>query len=455
MNRVRKSGGFPALLAVGLLSVIVSGCTANTGMEGSADESDISTPPANMGTSDEGPQEEVTIRVLYPWGQGAFDERFKDIDEKLPDIRLELIDSRAELEPLQELNAKKIVPDLIFANWGIEPLMELEMIEPLDALAEQYKFDLDRLDPSIIALYRAWDKEGRLIGMPTSADNYALFYNKEVFDLFGVSYPTDDMTWNDVLDLAKRLTAVKDGIQYRGLEMGPGFTGTEALVPLMQLTVNLTDPETGEVLISQEPAVHKYMELMKAFYNIPGLYNSDPEARKDYEFTKNTVAMIVSWPGYLRWGIGDPDKARSIDIAPLPVWPELPDIAPTHFSHPLILNKYSENKEAAFQVLMEVVSADHQTVLAEIADGLTVLNQPEINERYGVNYEIFDGKNLSAFVARTPALPPSRVSPWDKYVDIVGHLAEFAESDMNIPEFLRVVQEKAEMRIAEEKSRRE
>ncbi|WP_260981965.1 hypothetical protein [Paenibacillus sp. 32O-W] len=106
-------------------------------------------------------------------------------------------------------------------------------------------------------------------------------------------------------------------------------------------------------------------------------------------------------------------------------------------------------------MLMEVVSADHQTVLAEIADGLTVLNQPEINERYGVNYEIFDGKNLSAFVARTPALPPSRVSPWDKYVDIVGHLAEFAESDMNIPEFLRVVQEKAEMRIAEEKSRRE
>lgn len=95
------------------------------------------------------------------------------------------------------------------------------------------------------------------------------------------------MTWNDVLDLAKRLTAVKDGIQYRGLEMGPGFTGTEALVPLMQLTVNLTDPETGEVLISQEPVVHKYMELMKAFYNIPGLYNSDPEARKDYEFTKN------------------------------------------------------------------------------------------------------------------------------------------------------------------------
>ncbi|WP_260981967.1 hypothetical protein [Paenibacillus sp. 32O-W] len=179
MNRVRKSGGFPALLAVGLLSVIVSGCTANTGMEGSADESDISTPPANMGTSDEGPQEEVTIRVLYPWGQGAFDERFKDIDEKLPDIRLELIDSRAELEPLQELNAKKIVPDLIFANWGIEPLMELEMIEPLDALAEQYEFDLDRLDPSIIALYRAWDKEGRLIGMPTSADNYALFTTRK------------------------------------------------------------------------------------------------------------------------------------------------------------------------------------------------------------------------------------------------------------------------------------
>ena len=120
--------------------------------------------------------------------------------------------------------------------------------------------------------------------MPTASDNYALFYNKEVFDLFGVSYPTEDLTWDAVVDLAKKLTGERDGIQYHGLEMGPGFAGTEALVPLKQLNVYLTDLETGEVLITKEPAVTKYLELMKKFYSIPGIYSDDPEVRKDYSF---------------------------------------------------------------------------------------------------------------------------------------------------------------------------
>ncbi|KPD20238.1 hypothetical protein ADS78_13020, partial [Idiomarina abyssalis] len=68
--------------------------------------------------------DEVTIKILYPWGQEAFDKLFKVIDEKLPNINVELVDSQAQLEPLQELNAKQIVPDIIFANWGIDALQE-------------------------------------------------------------------------------------------------------------------------------------------------------------------------------------------------------------------------------------------------------------------------------------------------------------------------------------------
>lgn len=123
------------------------------------------------------------------------------------------------------------------------------------------------------------------------------------------------MTWTEVLDLASKMTGERDGVQYRGIEMGPGFTSHEATFPLKEFGINLTDPETGEVLITQSPEVKQYLELMKQFYSIPELYDPSPEARDTDKFAQKTVAMTVSWPGYFRWGLGDPDESTMIDAA--------------------------------------------------------------------------------------------------------------------------------------------
>jgi len=250
-----------------------------------------------------------------------------------------------------------------------------------------------------------------------------------------------------MVDLARQLTGERDGIQYRGLEMGPGFSGYEALVPLLELNTNLTDPKTGEVLIDKKPEVTKYLELMKKFYSIPGIYDRDPEARKDYAFGKKNVAMIVSWPGYIKWGIGDPEVAKNMDSVPVPVWSDLPNIAPPSGSHPYVINKYSEHKDAAFQVLAEYVSAEKQTKLAKAGDP-PVLIDPKVYEAFGADLDIYKGKNIKAFFSREAAVPKT-VSKWDQYVDIAGSLSKFAESDMNIQEFLRVLKEESETKIKE------
>lgn len=437
------------------ISMLLSGCSTDDSgkQEDTADSVSVDTPSTDTPSTDAKTEDEqtvstdevTTIKILYPWGQDAFDKLFKDIDEKLPNITIELVDSQAQLEPLQELNAKQIVPDVMYANWGIDALQELDMIEPLDELIEKYQFDLSGIDPSIIAYWRLVDSEGRLLGMPTASDNYAMYYNKEVFDLFGVPYPTGDLTWDDMVDLAKKLTGERDGIQYHELEMGPGFAGTEATVPLKQLNVNLTDPETGEVLITKEPAVTKYLELMKKFYSIPGIYSSDPEVRKDYSFQNKNVAMIVSWPGYIKWGVGDPEVTKNFHNVPVPVWPELPNIAPPSFSHPFIINKYSEHKDEAFKVLAEYVSPEHQTKLARIGDR-PVLTDRKVYEEFGAELDVYDGKDINAYFSREPAVPKT-ISKWDKYVDLSGSLMKFSESDMNIPEFLRVLQEESEAKI--------
>ena len=48
--------------------------------------------------------------------------------------------------------------------------------------------------------------DGKQIGMPFRTDYYVLFYNKDIFDAAGVEYPSNDMTWAEFEELAKKVT---------------------------------------------------------------------------------------------------------------------------------------------------------------------------------------------------------------------------------------------------------
>ncbi len=61
------------------------------------------------------------------------------------------------------------------------------------------------------ALTAITDTEGRLWGVPHGVNSVAVLYNKDVFDARGVAYPTEDWTWQDMLDMAKELTYDSDG----------------------------------------------------------------------------------------------------------------------------------------------------------------------------------------------------------------------------------------------------
>lgn len=49
--------------------------------------------------------------------------------------------------------------------------------------------------------------DGKQVAMPFRTDYYALFYNKDIFDAAGVEYPTNDMTWTQFEELAKKVTS--------------------------------------------------------------------------------------------------------------------------------------------------------------------------------------------------------------------------------------------------------
>jgi multiple sugar transport system substrate-binding protein len=75
----------------------------------------------------------------------------------------------------------------------------------------------DDLDESIVsdwdpAQYRSFlDSEGHLYGVPKYQGTLVLYYNKDLFDEYGVSYPTADWTHDDYLSAMKELTRDVDG----------------------------------------------------------------------------------------------------------------------------------------------------------------------------------------------------------------------------------------------------
>src|SRR5690625_1811790 len=365
-------------LVIVFLLIVVSACTngnnadnsnENDNVESPADESNL---PENENNTLESEEEEpVTIQIAYSFGEDSFHDRFDHIDEKLPHIDIEYVPYENTLESLQELHSNNISPDIIIQYNDMTPVQELDVIEPIDELAEKHGFDINSLEPSHVAYIRSLDKDGKMIGLPDGSSHGALYYNKEIFDLFGEDYPdpSEHMTWEEVFELASRMTAERNEINYVGFEFAYGNTAGGALHPFNEFALNMTDSETGEFLFHERPEFQKYFELMDYFYNIPGVYDADLEG--GCLFCSSHAAMTVANNLFLSGYI---ENLENIDMAPMPVWEEAPTTVPYYGTSPMIITNYSEHKDEAFQVLQEYVSPENQVDMVKTGSSASVLS---------------------------------------------------------------------------------
>lgn len=60
--------------------------------------------------------------------------------------------------------------------------------------------------------YDAFNFNGMQLGLPETFSTVVLFYNKDLFDEAGVTYPAKDWTWSDAVTAAKKLTDAQAGV---------------------------------------------------------------------------------------------------------------------------------------------------------------------------------------------------------------------------------------------------
>lgn len=431
---------------LGTIVIASVGCSSGkTGEANTPTPASSTTPnaPAAPAASNPDPVK-VTI---YQQGAGITDEEFKlliaePVKKKYPYITVELVRADKDKTP-QNLVASGTLPDIVFTeSIGLNTFKDLKAIQDLTGLLKERNFDLNRFEPYVIDTLKAFGEKGEFYGIPFSVNFSATFYNKDIFDKFGVPYVKDGQTWEELTELAKKLTRVDSGVQYYGF-----YPGGLNLI-LGQSALELFDTKTQKASMTGD-GWGRVFQTYKAVWDIPGnqvVGNNITVFQKD-----RTIAMMADFGARLGEleALHNQGTPMNWDLTTFPVWKENPKAVAETQVHMLLLSSTSKNKDAAFKVF-EVVTANESQLEMNKRGRKSTLKDPKMKESFGANMNSIKGKNVNAVYFGTPAV--TRLT--NKYAIITRGEANTAinkvvKDGLDINTVLRQAEEDANKKIME------
>ena len=142
-----------------------------------------------------------------------YKEQLKQFYKKNPNVRVEI-----EAVPWVRMFDKLLVstaggrsPDVsrISSVW-FTPCAAKGLLENLDPYIENdTEFDINDFYKSAVEGWGTY--KDQVYAIPGDVDVYAMYYNKTMFNRYGVPYPDETWTWQTYLDAARKLTKDLDG----------------------------------------------------------------------------------------------------------------------------------------------------------------------------------------------------------------------------------------------------
>ncbi|CAG7653695.1 ABC transporter substrate-binding protein [Paenibacillus allorhizosphaerae] len=339
------------------------------------------------------------IELVFYSTSGDFDEKgFMEmygnkIKEKFPHITPVFITYNAQDASLDKLITAGQRIDILYNSIGqtAMSLQQYQMEVDISDLIKKYNYDLTVLEPSAVEMQRQI-ANGGIYGLPVNTTTLSLFYNKEIFDRFGVPYPKESMSWEQLMDLTRKLSREDGGKKYTGL----GISNSHFLM-LTPYSAPYVDPKTNRAMFTKEPFVKTFETLIGAF-KIPG----NELDKNTVSYTKllekwekdKTVAMFMALSGlHSRWT----QSGLNWDYAPMPTFSDKKGIGPQNYPTFFYITKMAKDKDQAFEVISYLTSEEMQTHLAR--KGLIpVLNNSKLLSEIGKDASFLTGKQVSAIL---------------------------------------------------------
>ncbi|WP_176706384.1 ABC transporter substrate-binding protein [Paenibacillus hemerocallicola] len=343
----------------------------------------------------EKPKEPITL-TIHGGGvtEEEFNSRFKEVlGKKFPHITVNyVINAKGTMVP--EMVAAGTIPDIIRTDIStlLSNYLDLGLGEDLTPYVKKYNYDLARFNKVFMDELVALGRSNALYGLPVPPYfPHVLYYNKDLFDKFGVRYPRDGMTWDEVYELAKQMTRIDNGVAYRGFSFNPGATLRDNPYSLPILDPNadkLADQEKWKLIF----------ENYLRFFQIPGNEIAANNSAEAGMFGKGTVAMQVNQHSVYQ-NIPPEVKYDYVAFPSMSGAPKLmPQRGPAYFS----ITKQSKHKDEAFQVVLEMLSDEIQ--MKDSLAGLpTTLASKPIQDALGKEHAVYGKVNMNALNANQPA----------------------------------------------------
>jgi multiple sugar transport system substrate-binding protein len=375
-------------------------------------------------------------------GNYAKEENFESdigqfIKAKFPHIKLEHIHTAKGSEYQDLIGAGKI-PDIVLDSSSnvTSAIIRNGLQYDMTALLQKQKFDLNRIDPALLQVVRNYG-DGKLNGLPFLGSNYLMFYNKDVFDKFGVPYPRDGMTWDETYELAKKLTRTDGGVQYNGFQADPGL-----LLKYNPRSLGFLDAKEDKPEVATE-AWKQYVAHVKRFYDIPNnpVSNVDNFPKGQYALAVHVAEKVIGWPQAnpnLNW-----------DVVAAPVFKDAPGVGLQSNFYSLFVTGQSKHKDEAAAVIAHLLSDEVQTQLSK--KGLiTPLVGKDVQKAFGDNMPELKGKNVQAVYANKYAPPPPARANGLTFVDGSSKMRAAFVDMMKTNEDINTVLRKAEDAIKQD-----
>lgn len=434
-----------------VIMLLIVGCS-DVDENGSTEPHAINEETKNLASNDITGPEETTVSLMIHWGEDAFESYFNQfVKEALPHINLTYIQAKDQSD-IEENFAKGLVPDLVMGS-NFEMYRELDLARDQTPLIELHGLELERFDPYIIESLRNASPNSELLALPLFRPDGMMAYNKDIFDAFGLPYPTDNMTWDEIIELGRQLTGEREGNVYRGV-----FPDKDQL---SQVGATLIDGETNVPNIIDNKELRLFLERQQTIFNIPGnlpeMDSIEELAEFMYDQSGSTDLLLdyalvpgVGFHGLLTREIED---GLNFEWITYPTWGgDYPDFIPNSLYHNIFVTSQSESPDAAFEVLEYLLSDEYQK--ESVAQGrLTPLLNEDVQSQIGKqmdHYERLQEKNWEAQFA-IPGAPIPKQSPYEQAVrkDLMINAYQRLLEGEDINTVIRVMDEEAQKMIAE------
>ncbi|MCR8636587.1 ABC transporter substrate-binding protein [Paenibacillus radicis (ex Xue et al. 2023)] len=413
---------------------------------------------------------ETTLKVAY-FHENTFMTRYgKAYTIRYPNIEIKVIpvgdngwNDRTNKAMVLEMMEKEKPDVLYLPTFLYGELAKEGRLYPLDAVMKQDNYDLQNQNPGVTDMLRKLG-DGKLYGLTPEYDMNAIYYNKDLFDKYGVPYPVNGMSWESLLQLAARFPTGGTGSDRVYGLMPYYYSEASGLAELIAKTNGLSMINAkGDQATLNTDAWKKAWSLAIDGYAKGYMYQPQPrpqgnmmmdEVYKRNPFISGTAAIALG--GYSLSKDLEMAKTQykmpsfNWDIVSEPVNPARPDESASITPGPVYaVNAQSDQQRAAWEMVKLINSEEMARKLSRTlgGGGLSTRFQ-SIKPNDGHNYAPFYSMKPPETNAESSIHPRILGKFKEAYSPVAAQQAKAViEGRMKLDEMLKQLQDEAQQAL--------